>query len=107
MPGVPDSICHWHFLADIGDDLLGDSYGRLRKSLREHSASTRLSSLAREAEKKSVPIESAIKDTEKLQVENSHILPGFSTLAKLKELPEKIISYLSHVKKEDISNRIL
>ena len=51
LPGVPDSICHWHFLADIGDDLLGDSYGSLRKSLRKHSASTRLSSLAREAKK--------------------------------------------------------
>ena len=51
--------------------------------------------------------ESAIKDMERSQVENSHILPGFATLAKLKELPEKIISFLSHVKKEEISNRIL
>ena len=54
LPGVPDSICHWHFLADIGSDLLGDSYGSLRKSLRKHSASKRLGSLAREAKKELV-----------------------------------------------------
>ena len=51
--------------------------------------------------------ESAIKDMVKLQVENSDILPGFAALAKLKELPEKIIAFLSHVKKVEISNRIL
>lgn len=51
LPGVPDYICHYHFLGDIGTDLLEDSYGSLRKSLRKHSAGTRLSSLAREAKK--------------------------------------------------------
>ena len=51
LPDVPDYICHYHFLGDIGDDLLEQSYGNLRKRLRKHSASSRLGSLAREAKK--------------------------------------------------------
>ena len=51
LPDVPDYICHYHFLGDIGDDLLEQSYGNLRKRLRKHSASSRLGSLASEAKK--------------------------------------------------------
>lgn len=51
LPGVPDYICHYHFLADIGKDLLEPSYRSLRICLRNHSASTRLNSLARETKK--------------------------------------------------------
>jgi hypothetical protein len=36
FPGVPDYICHYHFLRDIGDDLFGLEYGRLRSALRKH-----------------------------------------------------------------------
>lgn len=34
--GVPDYICHYHFLRDIGNDLYGFEYGRLRSELRRH-----------------------------------------------------------------------
>jgi len=44
---VPDFICHFHFLRDLGKDLLGPAYARLRKRLRKHSASSRLHALAR------------------------------------------------------------
>ncbi|MFZ4441616.1 MAG: transposase, partial [Syntrophales bacterium] len=48
FPGTPDFVCHFHFLRDIGKDLLEPAYGELRKRLRKHSASTRLSALVRE-----------------------------------------------------------
>jgi len=36
FPGVLDYICHYHFLRDIGNDLYGIEYGRLRSELRKH-----------------------------------------------------------------------
>ena len=48
FPGTPDFVCHFHFLRDIGKDLLEPAYGELRKRLRKHSASTQLSALVRE-----------------------------------------------------------
>ena len=42
FPGVPDYICHFHFLRDIGKDFLGEEYDIIRKRLRAHSISTKL-----------------------------------------------------------------
>ena len=36
FPGAPDYICHYHFLQDIGDDLFGFKYDRLRRELRKY-----------------------------------------------------------------------
>jgi hypothetical protein len=33
FPGIPDFICHFHFLRDLGKDLLGADYDSLRKWL--------------------------------------------------------------------------
>jgi hypothetical protein len=48
FPGVPDYICHFHFLRDIGKDILDPTYGKLRNRLRSHSISTKLWALVRE-----------------------------------------------------------
>jgi hypothetical protein len=48
FPGVPDFICHFHFLRDIGKDFLEPAYGKLRNRLRSHSISTKLCALVRE-----------------------------------------------------------
>ena len=48
FPGVPDFICHFHFLRDIGKDFLDPAYGKLRNRLRSHSISTKLCALVRE-----------------------------------------------------------
>lgn len=42
FPGVPDFICHFHFLRDIGKDLLGTQYDTIRKRLRKHGISAAL-----------------------------------------------------------------
>lgn len=37
FPGVADYICHYHFLRDIGNDLMGIEYARIRSELRKYS----------------------------------------------------------------------
>lgn len=49
FPKARDFICHFHFLRDIGKDLLGPAYDQLRKVLRKHAATTTLSRLIRQA----------------------------------------------------------
>jgi len=36
FPGIPDYICHFHFLRDLGKDLFGAEYDTLRKRLQTH-----------------------------------------------------------------------
>jgi len=42
FPGVPDFICHFHFLRDIGKDFLGAEYDTIRQRLRRHGLSAKL-----------------------------------------------------------------
>ena len=45
--GVPDFVCHFHFLRDIGKDLLESDYDAIRQRLRKHGLSERLRQHAR------------------------------------------------------------
>jgi len=47
FPGRPDYICHYHFLCDIGKDLLGRDYDTLRKRLHKHGIAGKLRRQAR------------------------------------------------------------
>jgi hypothetical protein len=47
FPGVTDLICHFHFLRDLGKDLLEADYDALRKRLRHHGVSEKLQHHAR------------------------------------------------------------
>jgi hypothetical protein len=47
FPGVPDLICHFHFLRDLGKDLLESDYDAIRQRLRHYGATEKLLSLAR------------------------------------------------------------
>ena len=42
FPGVPDFICHYHFLRDLGTDLFGDEYDKVRQALRRHGIGGKL-----------------------------------------------------------------
>jgi len=42
FPGVPDFICHFHFLRDVGKDLLEADYDAIRQRLRKHGLTQRL-----------------------------------------------------------------
>jgi len=42
FPGCPDYICHFHFLKDIGKDLLDRDYSTIRRHLKTHRVRTHL-----------------------------------------------------------------
>lgn len=42
FPGVPHFICHFHFLRDIGKDLMEKDYALVRKKLKSHKISAKL-----------------------------------------------------------------
>jgi hypothetical protein len=48
FPGVPDFICHFHFLRDLGKDLLNEPYDLIRQRLRKHRISSKLRRRAKE-----------------------------------------------------------
>ncbi len=48
FPEVPDYICHFHFLRDIGKDILEPAYGKLRNRLKSHSITKKLTALVKE-----------------------------------------------------------
>jgi len=47
FPKIPDYICHFHFLKDIGKDLLGHDYGTLRRHLKTHAIRSHLRKTAK------------------------------------------------------------
>ena len=51
FPGKPDFICHFHFLRDIGKDLLEDDYRRIRNRLKKLKIRTSLRQRAKALEK--------------------------------------------------------
>lgn len=48
FPNVPDFICHFHFLRDIGKDLMGREYDLIRSRIRSHRITSKLRNHARE-----------------------------------------------------------
>ncbi len=50
-PGLPFFYCHWHFLADVGKDLLAESYGCLRERLRQSKIRTKLRCFSKKVDK--------------------------------------------------------
>ena len=47
FPGVPDFVCHFHFLRDAGKDLLEADYDTVRQRLRQHGLTEKLLYYAR------------------------------------------------------------
>ena len=50
FPGVLDYICHYHFLRDIGNDLYGFEYARLRSELRKYGIGSSLRKIVKALE---------------------------------------------------------
>ena len=47
FPDIPDYICHFHFLKDIGQDLFGHDYSTIRRHLKTHGIRTHLRKTAK------------------------------------------------------------
>lgn len=52
FPDVPDYICHYNFLRDIGKDLLGIEYARIRSELKKYSIRPSLRTIVKALEKR-------------------------------------------------------
>ncbi len=48
FPDVPDTICHFHFLRDIGKDLMTGEYDTIRRRMRKHNVRGTLRKMIRE-----------------------------------------------------------
>jgi hypothetical protein len=59
FPGVPDFICHFHFLKDLGNDLFGHDYSTIRRHLKTHGLRSHLRHTAK-ALKKAIDAEPEI-----------------------------------------------
>lgn len=55
FPNLPDFICHFHFLRDIGNDLMGEDYDRLRQRLRKHEIHAKLRAYAKALKRRIEP----------------------------------------------------
>ena len=55
FPSSRDYICHFHFLRDVGKDLIAPCYGKLRSCLRTHAATTKLNALVRQVRQQLEP----------------------------------------------------
>ena len=51
FPNIPDYICHFHFLKDIGKDLFGDDYSMIRRHLKTHRIRSHLRKTVKELKK--------------------------------------------------------
>ena len=50
-PKAPFFYCHWHFIADVGKGLLTESYGSLRKHLRQRQIRAKLRRFSKKVDK--------------------------------------------------------
>jgi len=73
FPGIADYICHFHFLRDIGKDLLLKDYQGIIKKLREHDVRGLLRQKARYLEKKVGQDPDIIADL-KVSLENGKLM---------------------------------
>ena len=73
FPDIADFICHFHFLRDIGKDLLLKDYQGIIKKLREHDVRGLLRQKARYLEKKVVQDSDIIADL-KVSLENGELM---------------------------------
>ncbi len=62
FPGVADFICHFHFLRDLGKDLLLDEYTALQKRLRKLNVRSLLRQKAKYLEQKINPTSQALDE---------------------------------------------
>ena len=87
FPNIPDFICHFHFLKDIGKDLFGQEYGTIRRHLTTHAIRTQLRKSAK-------GLKQAINvDSEKLEFLEAY-LKSKSLHQPLMPLPPVVIAYL-------------
>jgi len=78
FPGIADFICHFHFLRDVGKDLLLEDYQEIIKQLRKHNVRALLRQKARYLGRKTGPDLDVIADL-KASLQNGELKIGCFT----------------------------
>ena len=93
FPGKPDFICHFHFLRDIGKDLMEDEYKKIRNRLKKHKIRGSLRRMAKSLEG------AAIQDPRLMERLNDNIKNGNVTTMPIRLTQKDALGYDSvHVR---------
>jgi hypothetical protein len=79
FPGVADYVCHYHFLRDIGNDLFGIEYARIRSELRKYSIRTSVRKIVKALEESIATQPELAKSLDcylKAEAKTADVLPG-------------------------------
>ncbi|MCP4764519.1 MAG: transposase [archaeon] len=80
FPAIPDFICHFHFLRDIGKDLMDKEYKVIRKRLKKHGTQNFLNTVAsplKEVVENNLPLVFNVK--EKMNGKNNEaVMPAYT-----------------------------
>jgi hypothetical protein len=83
FPGIPVFICHFHYLRDLGKDLLKNDYDLLLSTMRDYDVKTTLSKLARD-------LRALVRNYSSL---SQHLEPGIENILS-QTLPEEVLAHL-------------
>lgn len=86
FPRVNNFICHFHFLRDIGKDLIGCEYDMLRKGFRSYAISASLRELAKRNKDKIIKSPELSDKLKSYTQTNKHGMPS-------EKLPATVIAY--------------
>jgi len=79
--GVPDFICHFHFLRDIGKDLLEKEYALIRNRLKKHKIRSVLRQRIKALEKIICPTEATVRRLAERGIDSLAKTPAFGAYA--------------------------
>jgi len=83
FPGVPVFVCHFHFLRDIGNDLLGKENDIIRKRLRSYKITSKL--------------QRYVKELMKIIAGTPDLLARFSAGVENKQMPDSSLEFIPAV----------
>jgi len=87
FPGVNIFVCHFHFLRDIGNDLMRQAYNSIREFLSEHKIYAALRKIVRE-------LKCVIDENEEFKVELENSLKNQQWVNSIDKLPAVVSTYL-------------
>jgi hypothetical protein len=87
FPGIPDFICHFHFLRDLGKDLFDLEYRTIRRIIRSYNIRVKLGKVLKQ-------LKAVINDDKPLQDSLEAFLEGKEIRYPEKELDPSVTAYL-------------
>ncbi len=87
FPGIPDYICHFHFLRDLGKDLFGVEYRAIHRITRVYNIRTKLNKVSKQ-------LKTVISDEQPLTDSLEAYLKDKGTICPKEKLDHRVTAYL-------------